>query len=450
MAVKYTYSISGDTLNSKVASDRLTEEIQESVIITALDYIETNADVLDIWFKVAISAGDETVLDGLVAAHDGEPLEDVGNVRLVDQDLASIAQVDEQGRFKVVMDMEAAPHTISGTQHTGQLADSQIPSYITRDSELAIHTGDATIHFTEASIDKYTQAEVDSLIASASGTTDHSALNNLDYASSGHTGFASTVHNHTESDITDLDKYTQSEVDTISGSLQTNIDGKSDLGHQHTESDITDLDKYTQAEVDSLITSVSGSIITDHGELLGLLDDDHTQYLRVDGTRALTGTWSYGSASISGTGNFYGNGATLSGIAYIDGDDVYYYDTTRSKDLGVAVIEIGCGRNSNNTTNQYLRTFNGVPMNLTGIALPFNATLVGMSMSENLNNQTWTAQVGRNGVATVMDSLTITNAYENHAWDKDTDFNAGDRVQVYCSGTSIDYPQVSLFFRRRK
>lgn len=50
--------------------------------------------------------------------------------------------------------------------------------------------------------------------------------------------------------------YTETEVDnlntTLSGNLQTNIDGKSDTGHTHIESDVTDLDKYTQAEVDAL------------------------------------------------------------------------------------------------------------------------------------------------------------------------------------------------------
>lgn len=56
------------------------------------------------------------------------------------------------------------------------------------------------------------------------GSTDHSALSNLDYASAGHTGFAADSHTHTEADVTDLDKYTQAEVTTISGVLQTQID----------------------------------------------------------------------------------------------------------------------------------------------------------------------------------------------------------------------------------
>jgi hypothetical protein len=74
-ATKYTYSIQDDFPNHKVASNRLTEEIGTSVIVTALDHIDTDDVNCDIWFKEALSAGDETILDGIVAAHSGEPLE---------------------------------------------------------------------------------------------------------------------------------------------------------------------------------------------------------------------------------------------------------------------------------------------------------------------------------------------------------------------------------------
>ena len=132
----------------------------------------------------------------------------------------------------------------------------------------------------------------------------------------------------------------------------------------------------------------------------------------------------------------------------LDGD-VYFVDSTRGdKELGVAIIEVGAGRNSSATTNQYLRTFNGTLMNQTGIPLPYDTTLVGMTMAGSSNTQSWTAQVRKNGSATVLDSLSITNAYENHDWTRNTDFTAGDRVQIYLSGTSISYPQVRLYFRR--
>lgn len=85
-------------------------------------------------------------------------------------------------------------------------------------------------------LDKYTQGEVNTLLA----------------------GKSDVGHTHVEADITDLDKYTQSEVD---GFLAT----KSDVGHTHVEADITDLDKYTQSEVDGFLalkldTSLKGAI----------------------------------------------------------------------------------------------------------------------------------------------------------------------------------------------
>jgi len=46
----------------------------------------------------------------------------------------------------------------------------------------------------------------------------------------------------------------------------------------------------TKQYVDDAITTATGSLTTDHGELTGLSDDDHTHYTLADGTRAFTGT----------------------------------------------------------------------------------------------------------------------------------------------------------------
>jgi len=58
---------------------------------------------------------------------------------------------------------------------------------------------------------------------------------------------------------------------------------------------------YTQSQKTDLrglepSTSPGGGSITDHGQLAGLTDDDHTQYLLEDGTRALTGNMSVDAA----------------------------------------------------------------------------------------------------------------------------------------------------------
>lgn len=75
-ATKYTYSISGDFPNQKVNSSRLSKEIDQSNIVTDLERIDTDADDCDIWFDDALSAPDKTTLDGLVAAHSGDPMPD--------------------------------------------------------------------------------------------------------------------------------------------------------------------------------------------------------------------------------------------------------------------------------------------------------------------------------------------------------------------------------------
>ena len=60
----------------KVDIDRLTLEIQQSAIVIALDYISTDdgTQICTIVFKDPLSPGDETILDTIVANHNGEPL----------------------------------------------------------------------------------------------------------------------------------------------------------------------------------------------------------------------------------------------------------------------------------------------------------------------------------------------------------------------------------------
>lgn len=62
-------------------------------------------------------------------------------------------------------------------------------------------------------------------------------------------GYSGTLQDWlTEQGVADIQLF-QDSVDD----LQQDLGGKSDVGHTHTESDITDLDKYTQAQTDSLL-----------------------------------------------------------------------------------------------------------------------------------------------------------------------------------------------------
>lgn len=72
MSQTYNYSISADTANGQVNSSILQTQINASSISTGvLIDIGTTGDDLAITFDVALSAGDKTTLDGVVAAHAG-------------------------------------------------------------------------------------------------------------------------------------------------------------------------------------------------------------------------------------------------------------------------------------------------------------------------------------------------------------------------------------------
>jgi len=157
-----------------------------------------------------------------------------------------------------------------------------------------------------------------------------------------------------------------------------------------------------------------------------------------------------GGTGINGTSGTSGTSGAGSPI-YIDSTsgDVYYYDVTRSKNLGIANLQQDVGRGHAVVTDQYLRGEGDAPSNMNGFVLPWDATLIAITMSGRSNTQTWTAQVRKNGGGISQDSLTITNQYSNYNNTKNTDFSAGDRIMIYCSGSSVEYPRVTLVFRRR-
>jgi hypothetical protein len=84
-STKYTYSITNDFPNQKVNAGKLSVEIYDNDIITALDYIEVGDIECNIWFKAELNISDSTTLDYIISVHDGEPLpeEDI-NPRMED------------------------------------------------------------------------------------------------------------------------------------------------------------------------------------------------------------------------------------------------------------------------------------------------------------------------------------------------------------------------------
>ena len=66
----YDYLVT-DTANDKVYIPDLEKEIQDSTITIALDYVLVSGNDIDIVFKAAITSGEETILTGIVANHQG-------------------------------------------------------------------------------------------------------------------------------------------------------------------------------------------------------------------------------------------------------------------------------------------------------------------------------------------------------------------------------------------
>lgn len=116
-STKYTYSIQNDFPNAAVSLDRLEKEIRESSIITALDYVNKSGDDCDVWFKDALSSGDQSVLTDLVSAHSGDPLpETAPSVQLVNSEGLPLAG-DEDRRLLIVPEPRAGTELIIVTHN---------------------------------------------------------------------------------------------------------------------------------------------------------------------------------------------------------------------------------------------------------------------------------------------------------------------------------------------
>jgi hypothetical protein len=105
------------------------------------------------------------------------------------------------------------------------------------------------------------------------------------------------------------------------------------------------------------------------------------------------------------------------------------------------------GRNQN-ATNIYLRHQQNIPMNISPAILPFDATLIAISASSQ-TAATWVAEVHEDGSLVTGAVLNISAADSGFRNDLAIDFSAGDKVQLFCSGSAVPGPHVEAVFRRR-
>jgi len=105
------------------------------------------------------------------------------------------------------------------------------------------------------------------------------------------------------------------------------------------------------------------------------------------------------------------------------------------------------GRDNSNNSNEYARlgTFTS---NQTGDRLIRKATIVGISIQTN-GSETWTAEVRKNGTATVQASLAAAAVEGNQTSTLNVDFDAGDEIQVFINGSMINRPVIKLEYAYR-
>jgi len=280
---KYTYNIT-DFSNNKADAGKLYNTILESPDFTCMvDSINISADDVDIWFRASITPAEWATLSGIVAVHDGE--EYTEEKPTIDQGMYGKntagswvpMQFSSEGRILVDVQTTAGQH--GNDSHTSEFITVSGVTFEALDANEDVGTAaDQVAQGNHLHDDRYyTETEIDnfSFLTTISGGA-HDELTNLDYASSGHTGFSPTIHTHTESDITDLQDYvTETEFTTYSGTLQDQIDGKSDLGHMHDDR------YYTENEVDTLISGSASSGVFSHVQLT-FYHDTSNPYAKID------------------------------------------------------------------------------------------------------------------------------------------------------------------------
>ena len=99
-----------------------------------------------------------------------------------------------------------------------------------------------------------------------------------------------------------------------------------------------------------------------------------------------------------------------------------------------------------NVTDSYLETEGGVPSNLAGHVVPWDAYIVAITAATE-GAETWTAEVRKNDSAAVIASLAMAAVAKNQAV-YGVSVSAGDELQVFCNGIDVNRPVVTVYLRK--
>ncbi len=183
----------------------------------------------------------------------------------------------------------------------------------------------------------------------------------------------------------------------------------------------------------------------DHGNLTGLGDDDHPQYFAIAQNETVTGLTTFSPSTgtvpamvIVPDGSTPSTSLADGAITVMNGM-MYIYDSGRSKFLSTTRQYMNAGRNHPAASNLYLRIYDGLPTSVTGYRVLRNATITAIWAQADASS-TWTFEVRKNSSVTVITSVGMTAVQGNSATNINIDITAGDELQFFCNGTSINTP----------
>ncbi len=136
------------------------------------------------------------------------------------------------------------------------------------------------------------------------------------------------------------------------------------------------------------------------------------------------------------------------------GDEMYLYDSSRSKWLSVSTMQLAYTRAGNAVSNQNLY-YGGRVANVNGGAImPFNGTIVHISSNSSGGNATKRFEIRiRNGGANVsVDDFNLVGGIYTDL-NQDIDFSIGDNINVRArddGNGDVSNPSVILWIKRRE
>ena len=134
--------------------------------------------------------------------------------------------------------------------------------------------------------------------------------------------------------------------------------------------------------------------------------------------------------------------AAGSGLFTIADGMVFFSDPSRTKDITVNRSNISGNIYSPNVVNRYMR-IGKVPMQSDqGWNIPRDAVITGL-WAKSRSTGSWSIEVRKNGVPVTLVSVPVVSGIGSN-FGLDFDVDKDDWLQLYVSGTDVDYPIASL------